>query len=418
MKLSDKLKARRGEVSDAMKGMVDTLATENRDFSVEERTAFDKLKGEKESLATRIADAEAAEGADRNAEGRAIDGGDDRQLAEGAVRALLPEQRMASLLPHREGPTLNLRNLVRGQVFGDWKGADAERRAMGENTGALGGFLVPDSLSASIIDLARNKSVVVPAGALTINMPTPEMTVVKVKTDPTPYWRGEHQPITESAPTFEPVRLKAMAVAALVRISVELLEDAPQAAQTVENVLAAAMALEVDRVGLFGNGTTEPRGLFNTDGVNLVSMGTNGATPGDYDEYLDAITAIENANGVPGAIIMSPRTKRTLAGLKTGISGDKTPLTPPKEFTDLRRLVSNQIPTNLTQGSATTTSASAIGDFSQMALAMRTGLIMEATRDGGTDAFAKMQVLIRCYLRMDVAVFRPTHFTKLTGIKA
>lgn len=414
MKLSDKLKAKRAAVSEEMRGLVDAAAGERRDLAPEERTRFDALKAEKDRLAQSIGDAEAAEDEDRSAEGRDIGTG---TLPEGEVRALLPEQRMAALVPH-EGPALSLRSLLRGQIFGDWSGAENERRAMGENTGALGGFLVPSSLSATVIDLARAKTVLVPAGALTINMPTAEMTVVKVKTDPTPHARPEHGAITESAPTFEPIRLRAHVVAALVRISVELLEDAPQAAQTVENTIAAALALEVDRLGLFGNGTTEPRGLLNTEGLGLVSMGTNGATPADYDAYLDAIAAIETANGTPGAVIMSPRTKRTLSGLKTGISGDKTSLVPPAEFTALRRLVSNQVPTNLAQGTAPNTSASVVGDFAQMAFAMRTNLMMEATRTGGSDTFAKMEVLIRAYLRMDVAVFRPAHFAKIAGIKA
>lgn len=415
MKLSDKLKAKRASVSEEMRGLVDAAASESRDLAPEERTKFDTLKAEKDRLAQSIADAEAAEDADRSAEGRDVG---TAELAEGEVRALLPEQRMFDLVPRREGPPLSMRNLLRGQVFGDWRGSDAERRAMGENTGALGGFLVPESLSATIIDLARNKTVLVPAGALTINMPTAEMTVVKVKTDPTPHVRPEHGAIEESAPTFEPIRLRSHVVAAMVRISVELLEDAPQAAQTVENTIAAAMALEVDRIGLLGNGTTEPRGLLNTEGLGLVSMGANGGTPSDYDAYLDAIAAIETANGTAGAVIMSPRTKRTLAGLKTGISGDKTSLVPPAEFTALQRQVSNQVPINLPQGNASNTSTSIVGDFSQMAFAMRTNLMMEATRTGGADTFAKMQVLIRAYLRMDVAVFRPAHFARIVGIKA
>lgn len=54
-----------------------------------------------------------------------------------------------------------------------------------------------------------------------------------------------------------------------------------------------------------------------------------------------------------------------------------------------------------------------------MAIVLRTGLTMEAaTRVGGTGTFSKMQVLVRAYLRADVAVFRPSHFTKIIGIKA
>ncbi len=415
MKLSDKLKARRVELSTSMQTMVDGLATENRDFNAEERTRFDGLKAEKDALTTRIADAEAAEEGERREEGRELH--EHRQLGEGEVRALLPEQRMASFVQH-EGPRPNTAKMLRGMVLGNWEGADVERRAMGENTGSLGGFMVPSVTSATLIDLARNKSVIVPAGALTIPMESSEMTAIKVLTEPSPMWRPEHQEITESEATFGPIKLRAMVIATLSRFSVELLEDAPQAGSKVEEIIAAGLALGLDRVGLFGTGTDEPRGLYNTDGVNTVSMGTNGATPDDYDEFLDAIAAIENNNGVASAAIYSPRTKRALAGLKTGLSGDKTPLVPPADFTALKRLVSNQVPNNLTQGSATTTSAAFVGDFSQMAIALRTGLTMEATRVGGTGTFSKMQVLVRAYLRADVAVFRPSHFTKIIGIKA
>lgn len=415
MKLSDKLKARRVELSTTMQTMVDGLATESRDFNAEERAKFDGMKSEKDALVQRITDAEAAEEGERREEGREIH--EHRQLGEGEVRALRPEQRMADGI-RQEGPPLSLGKMVRAMVTGNWTDADAERRAMNENTGSIGGLFVPASLSANVIDIARNKSVVVPAGALTIPMDTAEMTVVKVLTDPTPYWRRESQPITESGQTFAPIKLRAMTLGCICRVSLELLEDAPRFSQTVESAIGAALALEIDRVALFGTGTNEPRGVYNVDGLSTVSMGASGGTPDDFDEFLDAIAAIENNNGVAGAAIYSPRTKRTLAGLKTGLSGDKTPLVPPADFTSLKRLVSNQIPNNLTQGSATTTSAAIVGDFSQMAIAMRTGLTIEATRVGGTGTFSQMEALIRGYIRADVAVFRPSHFTKIIGIKA
>jgi HK97 family phage major capsid protein len=307
--------------------------------------------------------------------------------------------------------------MVRAALTGNWTDAEAERRAMGENTGSVGGFMVPGALSATVIDLARNQSAFVSAGALTIPMDAPEMTVIKVLTDPTPQWREEHQAVTESDATFGPIRLKSKLLGCICRVSLELMEDAPRFSQTIENAISQSIALELDRVGLFGNGTSEPRGLNSTDGISNVSMGVNGATPDDYDEYLDAILAIENANGVPGAVIMAPRTKRTLSGLKTGISGDKTPLVPPAEFTALKRLVSNQIPITQTQGSATNCSTSFVGDFAQAAVAMRTGLTIEATRVGGTGTFSQFQALIRAYIRADIAVFRPTFFSRIVGIK-
>ena len=415
MKLSDKLKARRVELSTTMQTMVDGLATENRDFSAEERSRFDGLKSEKEALTTRIADAEAAEEGERREEGREIH--EHRQLGEGEVRALRPEQRMADLVSW-EGPRPDTGRVLRGMLLGNWENAEIERRAQGEGTGSLGGFLVNSATSAMLIDKARNASVVIAAGGLTVPMESAEKKIVTVLTDPTPMFRKEHQEITESGMTFGPKILRAKLLGCLCRFSVELLEDAPEASSIVENVMGAAIGLELDRAGLFGNGADEPLGLYNTDGVNVVSMGTNGGTPSDFDAYLDAIAAIENANGVPGAIVMSPRSRRTLAGLKTGIASDKTPLTPPADYTALKRFASNQIPTNLTQGSATTCSTSFVGDFSQMGIAVRTGLTVEATRTGGTGTFAKAEVLVRAYVRADIVVMRPAFFTRIVGIKA
>ncbi len=47
------------------------------------------------------------------------------------------------------------------------------------------------------------------------------------------------------------------------------------------------------------NSQTEPRGAVNTEGINEVSMGPNGAAFTNYDNVLDAIEAVDNANGKP-----------------------------------------------------------------------------------------------------------------------
>ncbi len=68
-------------------------------------------------------------------------------------------------------------------------------------------------------------------------------------------------------------------------------------------------------------------------------------------------------------------------------------------------------------GSSNDCSTAFVGDFSQMLLGVRTELTLEASRVAD-DAFEKMAVLIRGYLRCDVAVLRPQHFTKIIGIRA
>jgi HK97 family phage major capsid protein len=416
MKLSDKLKAKRAELKKQMRALVEKAEAESRDFTPEERAAFDSHKAAVASLDTRITDVTTTEEEERGADGQVIAG--DRREAEGEVRALLPNQRMVDLLPP-ENRNLSTVRWLRGTMLGDWDGAEAEKRAtLVEGTGSLGGLLVPPApISATIIDIVRNRSAFVPAGALTIPMDNPEMTLVRVLTTPTPGWRKEGAALPTSDMTFGPIKVSAKTLGVMVEMTVELVEDAPTVEQVVNNAIGQALALELDRVAFFGNGTDEPLGLDGQADINTVSMGANGATPTDYDPFIDAIAAVETLNGSPSAAVYSPRTANTLRKLKTGLSGDKTTLVPPAEFTALRRIVSNQIGNAYTQGSATNTSKAFVGDYSQAAVALRSGVQLEATRTGGTDTFSKMKVLVRAYLRADVVFFRPSFFTRIVGIK-
>ena len=99
----------------------------------------------------------------------------------------------------------------------------------------------------------------------------------------------------------------------LVRVSQELVEDAPDAAAKIEEMMASSIALEMDRVGLLGTGVVEPKGIDVCDDINTYSMGTNGATPTNYDPFSYASQYIENYNYMPNAVIMAPRRRTILS---------------------------------------------------------------------------------------------------------
>jgi HK97 family phage major capsid protein len=268
---------------------------------------------------------------DRHAVGaRPVTGEAEGAAAEAGetVFGLTPEQRMADYIRARTGATsgsLSPGRAVRGMLTGRWDGAEAERRAMSTTVGTAGGFLVPEALSANVIDLARNASVLVQAGALTIPMPNQTLRVVQVLTDPTASFRGEGTAITESEGTFGALNLTAHSLAAMVRVNNELLDDAPSFAATLDHQLAATLALKLDWAGLYGSDAgNEPQGLRTATNVSQLSMGANGAAMDDYDDVLDLMQAIEEANGTPTTAVMAPRTRNKLAKLVSGISGDKT----------------------------------------------------------------------------------------------
>ena len=120
-----------------------------------------------------------------------------------------------------------------------------------------------------------------------------------------------------------------------------------------------------------------------------------------------------NANGVPNAWIMNPTTQIALAKTPTGLSGDKTQLRMPQPLDTLPKFVTTTLVNN--GGVGTNESASIIGDFDMLGLAMRTGLTLEASRTAA-DVMTKVEVLIRLYARMDVAILRPKFFTRILGL--
>jgi HK97 family phage major capsid protein len=333
------------------------------------------------------------------------------------VRFLRPEEKLSSIVsPSLEGD-YSLGKFLRGLVTGDWKGAVPERRALEITDPTLGGYLVPHPLAARIIDLARNRSVCVQAGALTIPMESNTLDVAVIDEGPVAYWRPEGTAITESNMAFSLKTFTAKTLAALVRCSVELFEDAQNLDSVVSTSLAQALALELDRAALFGAGSnSEPLGLYNTTGVHKVDMGTNGGALEGYAPFVAAIQRVMEANGPDPrdmCLVLSPR---EYAKLNMLLDKNNNPLQAPQAFQEIRRkLVSNQIPTDLTKGSSENASVAIIGDFSQLWIGMRTNLVLEVSREAG-DAFSKMQVLIRAYMRADILVARPGFFAVVDGI--
>jgi len=309
----------------------------------------------------------------------------------------------------------SLGKILRAKLLGDPMGLnESERRAMGEGIGGAGGWFVNPLVSGYVIDLARNASCCMKAGAWTLPMDSPEVTLVKVLTDPTAYWLAEHSAITESDGSFAPIKLKAVVLGTMIRVSQALLEDAPSAGQTIEKMLSSALGLELDRVALLGDGATEPRGLFNCDDINSYSMGANGAAPTNYDPFSYASQYVLEDNGMPTAAIMAPRTFGTLDRLKAATTNQ--PLVAPQSYLDLKKFYTNQVPVDQTQGTSDEASCAFVGDFKNVVIGIRKSLTLDISSHAGTNTFANVEALIRAYMRVDVAVLRENHFTKIIGI--
>lgn len=315
-------------------------------------------------------------------------------------------------------PGLTMTSFLKGIITGDWGRTAAGVKTLAVGSGSAGGYLVPDPLSSRIIDMARARARVIEAGAITVPMDSPTLNIARVAQGPNAQWKLENAAATASDLTFERVTLSAKTLVGLSTMSVELAEDGADIGQTIDRELSAALALELDRAALRGSGVDpEPRGIRNTSGVAVQSMGANGAALTSYDAFSTAVQTVQAANSDAVAVIYSPRVAGSLDRLK-----DTTgqPLRPPPSFEGLKRYVTAQLPVNLTQGTASDASEAYIGDFSQLMIGMRTQLIIEASRDsvtGTSNAWTQLQVHVRAYLRADIAVLQPSAFAVITGIR-
>ena len=424
------------------RALLDKAEAEKRDLTEEENRHWQQLNNEIDLLGTE-ADKKAAEIWAERREGEAnsvpaagyfpgaySSGGSNRQTTRMAlddrgreIPLLTHEQRMADhvggLLPDGiRADEVTTGKIVRGLLTG-WSGLDKEHRALVGAEDPQGGYLLPDPLSARFLDLARSRMVLSRAGAVTVPVDSDSLKIPKLLADPTPYWRGELEEITESEPTFGAVVLKPKTVAILTLVSHEVWEDAAGLGAAVEQAMGQALALEIDRAGLLGGGSgneSEPKGIYYTDGINTVEMDTNGAVPTNYGKFLDAIEKIEDANGEAATVIYNPRTKRTLAGLVTGIDNDLTPLKPPADFEALRKLVTTVIKNNLAWGSDDASSAAFVGGFETVYMGMRSQVRIDVSPHGA-GVFNKLGLWVRAFARVDFAITRPAQLVRITGIK-
>jgi HK97 family phage major capsid protein len=331
-------------------------------------------------------------------------GWSDKKGAE--IRVLTPKQPFATA--RVEGPSLGdcLRALIAGPRN------EAERRALAEGTDSAGGYTVPKPLAMDFIDKLRARSVVMAAGARTVDMTSETLSIARLETDPTFAWRAENSEVTPSDPTFGRVLLEAKSLMGMVKLSRELLEDSVNVSAALEKAFTKGMALEFDRAALYGTGAdNQPTGVANVSAINAVSMGTNGAALVSYDSLIDAIYEMQLDNaGDPTAMIYHPRTGVTLAKMK---DGEGNPIIVPKMVADVPRLVTTSMPITETQGTASTASSILFGDWTELLIGLRASLRIEVLRERYAEFH---QYAFIAYMRGDVQLAHANSFSRLKGI--
>jgi HK97 family phage major capsid protein len=176
-----------------------------------------------------------------------------------------------------------------------------ESRDLGGQVNSLGGALVFEDFSNSLIRLAETFGVSMNL-AQRVTTSSDTLLVPKRLSGVTSYWLGENSTITTSDPTATMVQLVLQKIAAATRVSNELLADnAISVAQWLVQEYATSLSGAIDDAFFNGTGTSAYGGIRGLsqidDGTHTASVvsaasGNTSLAALDIDDYLKALAAL------------------------------------------------------------------------------------------------------------------------------
>lgn len=157
-----------------------------------------------------------------------------------------------------------------------------------------------DFRGGDFVDVLRNQSSVMAAGATVLSGLSGDVKIPKKTTAASAGWIGEGSAVSESEMATTSISLTPKTVGAFTDVTTQLLT---QSSLDVENLiredLAQAIAIAMDKAALEGTGqNSQPTGILNVQGVNLVTAFA-AAVP-TFAEVVTLETAVAEDNALMG----------------------------------------------------------------------------------------------------------------------
>lgn len=273
------------------------------------------------------------------------------------------------------------------------------RRDLTAGIPSAGGNLVADELlSGSFIDLLRNRLALAGAGVTMLTGLQGNISIPRQSSASTAYWVGENVAPPESQQAVDQVNMTPKTVGAYVDYSRRLLlQSSIDVEGMVRNDLTRVIALELDRAGIYGTGSSnQPLGLVNTTGIGSQTISTYGT----FDEYIGMETDVATANADAGSLryIINAAARGALKSTAKSASAVAAGFVfENNEINGYPAIVSNQLQSN----------DALFGDFSMMVMGMWSGLDLTVDPYAGATAGT---VRIIALQDVDFAVKQPGAF--------
>jgi HK97 family phage major capsid protein len=267
-------------------------------------------------------------------------------------------------------------------------------------TASAGGNTVStDLLTGSFVELLRNRLALANAGVTMLSGLQGNIAIPRQTSASTAYWVGESVAPTESQQAIDQINMTPKTVGAFVDYSRRLLlQSSIDVEAMVRSDLARVIALELDRAGIYGTGTSnQPLGLVNTTGVHSASL----TSYGTFAELIAMETSVASANADAGSLryIMNAAARGALKSTAKDASAVAAGFVwEDGEVNGYPAIVSNQLLSN----------DALFGDFSMMIMGMWSGLDLTVDPYAGATSGT---VRIIALQDVDFAIKQPVAFT-------
>lgn len=318
--------------------------------------------------------------------------------------------------------TLNLRlNQAQIGALGRLSGlSEKESRAL--NVATTGTAAIPTILDTNIIEMLRNKVVMNRAGATIMSGITGVFDMPKQSAQPSVTIGGESVTQSESAAqvaskvTFTPKTITGNSK--VTRRFLLMAATVPDGENFLRMMLMNQIALGIDYECINGPGTTNRgTGLLQNGSVTTVALGTDGGAP-TFAKLVDMETAVADANaeGNSMAYVTNGKGRGLMKQTLKASAAGSTMLWEADTVNGYPGLMSNQMPKNLVKGSSGSVCSSVLfGDFSQLIIALWSGLDMLADPYTGGNEGATS---IYCHQDFDLQVRYAEAFAKIVDMLA
>jgi HK97 family phage major capsid protein/HK97 family phage prohead protease len=212
---------------------------------------------------------------------------------------------------------------------------------------AAGDLVGTDFRPGSFIELLRNRSALAGLGVTSLTGLSGNVAIPRQTGAATAYWVAESGAPTESNQTVDQVNLSPKTVGAFTDYSRKLmLQSSIDVEQMIRQDLATVLALEIDRVGLYGLGNSnQPLGVKLTTGINTKDFAANTPTYAEVVE-MESLIAADNADIGAMAYLMNASMRGALKTKDKGTDTGAYVFEPGGTVNGYNAVVSNQVAAN------------------------------------------------------------------------